>query len=340
MQQFENLKEKLDSEGLFDLTNKKILPKYPKHICIITSASTAAYQDIFSTINRRCVFAKVSLSEAVVQGDSAHNSLYKAIERIEKFNLSSENPIDIVIISRGGGSIEDLWCFNNEQLARKIHSFNVPIISGVGHEIDFTITDFVADMRAPTPTAAAEIVTEGYFKLNDQLINHKNNLIKTYGLLINEKAQQIQMVRSKLKSPLSLLREKIQKLDNIEINLKKSIASFVLNEKQHLRYQTKLLQQNNPLEKIKNLNLRIHSLDILSRTRIKNLLSRNTINLEKVNDNLQILNPLAILKRGYSIVHNKDGSVIKSNAQINVNEELTARFGEGSALITVKKIND
>ena len=340
MQQFENLKVKLDSEGLFDLTNKKILPKYPKHICIITSASTAAYQDIFSTINRRSVFAKVSLSEAVVQGDSAHNSLYKAIERIEKFNLSSENPIDIVIISRGGGSIEDLWCFNNEQLARKIHSFNVPIISGVGHEIDFTITDFVADMRAPTPTAAAEIVTEGYFKLNDQLINHKNNLIKTYGLLINEKAQQIEMVRSKLKSPLSLLREKIQKLDNIEINLKKSISSFVLNEKQQLRYQTKLLQQNNPLEKIKNLNLRIHSLNILSRTRIKNLLSRNTINLEKVNDNLQILNPLAILKRGYSIVHNKDGSVIKSNAQINVNEELTARFGEGSALIAVKKIND
>ena len=340
MQQFENLKKKLDSEGLFDLTNKKILPKYPKHICIITSASTAAYQDIFSTINRRSVFAKVSLSEAVVQGDSAHNSLYKAIERIEKFNLSSENPIDIVIISRGGGSIEDLWCFNNEQLARKIHSFNVPIISGVGHEIDFTITDFVADMRAPTPTAAAEIVTEGYFKLNDQLINHKNNLIKTYGLLINEKAQQIEIVRSKLKSPLSLLREKIQKLDNIEINLKKSIASFVLNEKQQLRYQTKLLQQNNPLEKIKNLNLRIHSLNILSRTRIKNLLSRNTINLEKVNDNLQILNPLAILKRGYSIVHNKNGSVIKSNAQININEELTARFGEGSALIAVKKIND
>jgi exodeoxyribonuclease VII large subunit len=198
----------------------------------------------------------------------------------------------------------------------------------------------VADMRAPTPTAAAEIVTEGYFKLNDQLINHKNNLIKTFGLLINEKVQQIEIVRSKLKSPLSLLREKIQKLDNIEINLKKSIASFVLNEKQQLRYQTKLLQQNNPLEKIKNLNLRIHSLNILSRTRIKNLLSRNTINLEKVNDNLQILNPLAILKRGYSIVHNKDGNVIKSNAQININEELTARFGEGSALIAVKKIND
>jgi exodeoxyribonuclease VII large subunit len=340
MQQFENLKEKLDSEGLFDLANKKILPKYPKHICIITSASTAAYQDIFSTIKRRSVFAKVSLSEAVVQGDSAHNSLYQAIERIEKFNLKSENPIDVVIISRGGGSIEDLWCFNNEQLARKIYNFNVPIISGVGHEIDFTITDFVADMRAPTPTAAAEIVTEGYFKLNDQLINHKKNLIKTYVLLINEKAKQVVLVRSKLKSPLSLLREKIQKLDNIEINLKKSIASFVFNEKQQLRYQAKLLQQNNPLEKIKNLNLKINSLNILSNTRIKNLLAKNRINLEKVNENLQILNPLAILKRGYSIIHNKDGNVIKSNAQININEELTARFGEGNAVIKVKKIND
>ncbi len=195
-------------------------------------------------------------------------------------------------------------------------------------------------MRAPTPTAAAEIITEGYFKLNDQLKNHKKNLIKTYVLLINEKAQQVAMVRSKLKSPLSLLREKIQKLDNIEINLKKSIASFVFNERQKLRYQTKLLKQNNPLERIKNLNLKINSLNILSSTRIKNLLATNKINLENVNENLQILNPLAILKRGYSIVHNKDGDVIKSNAQININEELTARFGEGNAVIEVKKIND
>ena len=122
--------------------------------------------------------------------------------------------------------------------------------------------------------------------------------------------------------------------------LKKSITSFVLNEKQQLKYRTKLLQQNNPLEKIKNLNLKIHSLKILSRTRIKNLLSTNRINLDSVNDNLQILNPLAILKRGYSIIHNKDGNVIKSSAQININEELTASFGEGNAVIEVKKIND
>lgn len=151
MQQFESLKEKLDAEGMFDTTLKQSIPKFPKHVCVITSSSTAAYQDVLSSIKRRSPFVKITISEAVVQGDDAPQTIIHAIDRIEKFNKKGVNEIDVVIITRGGGSIEDLWCFNNELLARKIYSFKVPVISGVGHEIDFTITDFVSDMRAPTP---------------------------------------------------------------------------------------------------------------------------------------------------------------------------------------------
>ena len=147
MQKFEVLKNKLEQEGLFNIDKKKEIPSSPKHIGIITSSTTAAFQDIISTVNRRAPNSQISLSEATVQGDEAHISIINALNRIIRFNKeNSENEIDVVILSRGGGSIEDLWCFNNEELAREIFSFPIPTISGVGHEIDFTICDFVSDM--------------------------------------------------------------------------------------------------------------------------------------------------------------------------------------------------
>ena len=177
MHQFEQLKNKLDSEGLFDLSKKLSLPDSPKHIGVITSPSTAAFQDILSTIKRRAPSSQVSLSPAIVQGDTAAVSLIRALDRIIKFNDNNPNNIiDVVVISRGGGSIEDLWCFNNEDLARQIAAFPIPVISGVGHEIDFTICDFVSDMRAPTPTASAEIVTEFNYQVYDKLIEIQNDL--------------------------------------------------------------------------------------------------------------------------------------------------------------------
>ena len=177
MQQFEALKKKLDSEGLFNRDKKVDIPESPKHIGIITSLSTAAFQDIISTVNRRAPSTKILVSEATVQGDNAHVSILKAMERIIDFNKKNEsNPVDLVVFARGGGSIEDLWCFNNEELAREIFNFPIPTISGVGHEIDFTICDFVSDIRVPTPTAAAELITEFNFQLQDRFSEIELNL--------------------------------------------------------------------------------------------------------------------------------------------------------------------
>ena len=156
MQKFEALRKKLELEGLFNNSKKLKIPPCPKHVGIVTSSSTAAFQDIISTVKRRSPSSQISLSEATVQGDNAHVSIIKALNRIINFNeVNPDNKIDVVILSRGGGSIEDLWCFNNEELAREIYSFPIPTISGVGHEIDFTICDFVSDIRVPTPTAVS-----------------------------------------------------------------------------------------------------------------------------------------------------------------------------------------
>ena len=316
MQQFEMLKNKLDTEGLFDLTKKMPFPRFPKHICIVTSSSTAAFQDILSSLKRRCPFANISISEAVVQGDSASKTIISALKRIQKFNELNNDKVDAVIITRGGGSIEDLWCFNNEDLARAIYNFEIPIISGVGHEIDFTITDFVADMRAPTPTAAAEIITEDYFRLSDILNNLQDDCISRHGALIERKEKSLQLLKANLKNPVSILREKIQKIDNLELQMKRSLKSSVYKSAQDLKFLTKVLQERAPANLIKKLLEKTNSYYQTLHVNMKNISVSKKYRVDQIQKNLQILNPLAILNRGYSIIQNKDGEAVKASSSV------------------------
>ena len=340
MQQFEMLKNKLDTEGLFDLTKKMSFPKFPKHICIVTSSSTAAFQDILSSLKRRCPFANISISEAVVQGDSASKTIISALKRIQKFNVSNNDKVDAVIITRGGGSIEDLWCFNNEDLARVIYNFEIPIISGVGHEIDFTITDFVADMRAPTPTAAAEIITEDYFRLSDILNNLQDDCISRHGALIERKEKSLQLLKANLKNPVSILREKIQKIDNLELQMKRSLKSSVYKSAQDLKFLTKVLQERAPANLIKKLLEKTNSYYQTLHVNMKNISVSKKYRVDQIQKNLQILNPLAILNRGYSIIQNKDGEAVKASSSVRLGEEVLARFGTGSAKLKIQEIED
>ena len=340
MQQFEILKSKLDAEGLFDLTKKRAFPRFPKHICIVTSSSTAAFQDILSSLKRRCPFANISISEAVVQGDAASETIINALKRIQKFNASNINNVDAVIITRGGGSIEDLWCFNNEGLARAIYDFEIPVISGVGHEIDFTITDFVADMRAPTPTAAAEIVTENYFRLGDILNNIHDEFISRHGKLIEKKKKTLELLKANLKNPVSILREKIQKIDNLELQMQRSLKNNVYKSVQDLKFLTKVLQERNPTNLIKKLLEKTNSHYQTLLANMKNVSVSKKYIVDRVQKNLQILNPLAILDRGYSIIQNKDCEAVKTSTKVKLGEEVLARFGKGSAKLKIQEIED
>ena len=341
MHQFEQLKKKLDSEGLFDLSKKLSLPKSPKHIGVITSASTAAFQDILSTIERRAPSSQISLSPAVVQGDTAAGSLIKALDRIIKFNENNkENSIDVVIIARGGGSIEDLWCFNNEDLARQIALFPIPTISGVGHEIDFTICDFVSDMRAPTPTASAEIVTEFSFQVFDKLSEIRNNLHRYIRISLKDKFQKIQFLKGNIKNPLLILREQSQKVDNYELKLKQNMKLNYSNNKQRFNLAISKFREKSPAALIQENYSKINNMKELIKRGIKLKVSKNISALREFEKNLDILNPLSILERGYSIIQNKSGSSIKSISEVESGDILTARLNKGFLDIEVKNKKD
>ena len=341
MHQFEQLKKKLDSEGLFDVSKKLSLPKSPKHIGVITSASTAAFQDILSTIKRRAPSSQISLSPAVVQGDVAAGSLIKALDRIIKFNENNpENSIDVVIIARGGGSIEDLWCFNNEDLARQIALFPIPTISGVGHEIDFTICDFVSDMRAPTPTASAEIVTEFSFQVFDKLSEIQNNLHRFIRISLKDKLQKIQFLKGNIKNPLLILREQSQKIDNYELKLKQNMKLNYSNNKQRFNLAISKFRDKSPAASIQENYSKINNIKELIKRAIKLKVSKNISVLREFEKNLDILNPLSILERGYSIIQNKSGSSIKSISEVESGDILTARLNKGFLDIEVKNKKD
>ena len=341
MHQFEKLKKKLESEGLFDQSKKLSIPQAPKHIGVITSSSTAAFQDIVSTIQRRAPFAQVSISPAVVQGDTAPNTIINSLNRIIKFNdHNQDNPIDLVLICRGGGSIEDLWCFNNENLAREIASFPIPTISGVGHEIDFTICDFVADMRAPTPTASAEIATEFNFQAKDKIINFYIDLQRTITNSILNKIQKIEYLKKNIRSPLMILREQNQKIDSYEMQLKQNIKMLLAENKQALSLLRSRFKERSPNKYIHQLNTKIDNIKNLIKKEIKSSINRNTFLIQEYEKNLEILNPLSILERGYSIIQNKSGESIKSNQDVNVGETLTARLNKGFIDVEVKNKKD
>lgn len=340
MQKFEVLKKKLEQEGLFDQSKKKIIPSSPKHVAVVTSPSTAAFQDIISTVKRRAPNSQISLSEAIVQGDTAHVSIINALTRIMNFNSNNpDNLIDVVIVARGGGSIEDLWCFNNEDLAREIFSYPIPVISGVGHEIDFTICDFVSDYRVPTPTASAELVTEFSFQIQDKLEIIKTKIFRNIFNYINGLSQLIKLNNSKLKNPLTLLREKSQNLDNLDLRIQQKQAMIISSKKSQIEKISTNINHNNPISKLQLISNKIdlHLINLKRNIKEKIFLKKN--NLKELLKSIEMLNPLSILDRGYAIVLNEKGEAIKSYEQVAKGQALTARLSKGTIDVEVKNNN-
>ena len=341
MQQFEALKKKLDSEGLFNRDKKVDIPESPKHIGIITSLSTAAFQDIISTVNRRAPSTKILVSEATVQGDNAHVSILKAMERIIDFNKKNEsNPVDLVVFARGGGSIEDLWCFNNEELAREIFNFPIPTISGVGHEIDFTICDFVSDIRVPTPTAAAELITEFNFQLQDRFSEIELNLERNILQKIENLKLHIDNKKAKLKNPLTKLREISQSIDNVDLRLHQNQKLIIANYKNAINLLSKGINSFSPEKKLIDLNKQVVVFNDVLKKIISTKFKLFNNQLIELNKNLDILNPLSILDRGYAIVTNDSGKAIKSSKEVSRGELLKATLSKGTLEVDVKNKNE
>ena len=294
---FEQLKKKLANEGLFDDRYKKPIPKIPERVGVITAPTGAAIRDIISTINRRFPLTEVILLPSLVQGEGAKEDIVRQIKRAEDYNL------DVLIVGRGGGSIEDLWAFNEEIVARAIFDCPIPVISAVGHEIDFTIADFVADLRAPTPTGAAEIAVPN----KSDVINYINQLSlrsrKAVGNILELKKKRLDNIKSNyiLNNPLDLYSAKIQKLDYLTESLVKNYKNIIDKEK---------IKLNN----IKTRPLFSNPLVILDKTKQKYALL-----LSK----LDALSPLKTLERGYGIIKLNEKAVtsikdLKKDDLINI----------------------
>ena len=238
MRRYEQLKNKLSGEGLFEKKNVDQVPEIINRVAVVTSAHGAAIKDVISTLQRRSPHVEVIVAPTKVQGDGSAKSIQESFEKIIKYH--KKNNVDVVILCRGGGSIEDLWSFNDEDLCRYLAEYNIPIISGVGHETDFTLTDFVANIRAATPTAAAEIVSEGASKLSEYFQFLNQSLIKEVNQKINQMLDRLTTLKRLLRSPKQRLQEQYLRLDSnlLELNAKigallsKKVSAFkVLKEK-------------------------------------------------------------------------------------------------------------
>ena len=300
---FEQLKKKLKKEGLFDDSHKKEIPKYPRHIGVVTASTGAAIKDIITTIKRRYPICKILIFPTLVQGDQAALKIVKQIKYAQNYD------IDTLIIGRGGGSIEDLWPFNEEIVAREIYDCKIPVISAVGHEVDFTISDFVADKRAPTPTAAAELAVPKLNEVKFRLDTLKSKLTKNINDNIGEKRLILNNISKKqvLKNPEEIYEIKGMHLDNL------------INK---LNYASKntISQNRNKLFKLENSIVLKNPKEITKHKREAFLR-----NFEK----LEILNPLLTLKRGYSITKSND-KIVSSAKDVKPGDELDIEFDDGT----------
>ncbi len=306
---FDQLKNKLRLEGLFDSANKKEIPSFPTKIGVISSSTGAVIKDIIKVLNSRYPLAKILLYDTVVQGENAHLKIIKALRAADR----SKN-CDVIILARGGGSLEDLWAFNEEELAREIYQCSTPIISSIGHETDTTIADFVSDLRAPTPSAAAMSATPD---LNTILYNAsklKKYLYDSIKQSIESKKNTLELLRLRIVNPSQQLLLNAQKLDELEIRLLKQNKTLIDDNKEKL--------------KLSFSQLLTHS---------QNFIKLRQNELSNYGNSLNLLSPLNTLSRGYTMTQDNRGSIITSVKRIKLNEVISTKFHDGK--VTSKVVN-
>lgn len=331
--EFEKLKAKLSSEGLFDSKYKKEIPKYPSSIGIVTASTGAAIRDILSTIKRRYPICKTYLFPCLVQGEYASQDI------VAKIKEANHYPLDVLIVGRGGGSFEDLNCFNNEEVARTIFDSKIPIISAVGHEIDFTIADFVADLRAPTPTGAAEMAVPNLVDVKNRIEQYSIRLKEAIYKKIKLKKLYLDSVKNSfvIKNPKLMYQNVIQHLDTLMEKLNTTILKKIDVYKltlEHLKSSYIFKNPNSLYEEQKEdlyvLNYRLYQ-------SMKNVVIKEKNNLNNVINKLTLLNPLTILDRGYNIAY-KDNEIVKTVSSIQVNDNLKIKMSDGELMVRINEV--
>lgn len=327
--QFEALKQKLADAGLFTEEHKKEFPEYPKRIGVVTSPTGAAVRDILQVLSRRSPHTPILIYPVAVQGDAAKTQIETAIRR-----ANIDNTCDVLILARGGGSIEDLWSFNEENVAKAIYNSNIPIVCGVGHEIDFTIADFVADLRAPTPSAAAELITPERDQLLTDVVQTQLWMTQTIKQNIKQKRQRLEWVdkRLQLQKPSSKIQQQAQHLDELNIRLQQKMTRLLRDKQIQTGNLNSRLKSNTPSRKLAEQEQACSHFSARLQQSINKKVQQEQSKFKIQLAMLDSISPLKTLERGYSIIKDTDsGNLITSAKSFKSKQQITIKLKDGEA---------
>lgn len=333
---FEQLKQQLSAEGLFAQTHKKAIPARLSHLAVITSPSGAVVHDILRVLKKRYPLLPVTLIPASVQGTAAVGELCAALQKAERWNREQpENAFDAVIIGRGGGSLEDLWAFNEETLARAIYACPIPVISAVGHETDTTIVDFIADLRAPTPSAAAEMISPDVSALYQQLDHLEARLSQRMEQHLQHRQALLRSLQLSLKHPSHTLQNWQQQFLQAAQQLQRSMTSTLRQQHHQLQLLTQRLQAYSPQKTVHNARQQLSQSETALLQGWQRQLQRKQQQLAVQTQLLDMVSPLATLQRGYSITQHPNGNIVHSSTDVKPGDTLHTRLHNGSIISTV-----
>ena len=331
---FEQLKAKLEAEGLFDSSRKKAIPVLPSRIGIVSSPQAAALRDILNILRRRHRSANVLIFPAQVQGEAAALEVSAGVRYFNK-----ARNVDVIIVARGGGSAEDLAAFNHEGLARAVASSEIPIISAVGHETDFTIIDFVADRRAETPSAAAELVIRSRQEVEEQAEGLQQRLVRAirYRLLMGRQVLTELAQHGAFARMMDAINQRQQKLDDLQYRLDRAERQILERNRRRSESASAAVRHYDLQRILASIRKELEAQAGTMVAAMRTSLLRSQSRLDQLASQLQALSPVAILERGYALVFDSRGNLLKNAAQVKVGDEISARLAKGSVTATVKK---
>jgi exodeoxyribonuclease VII large subunit len=332
---FMQLKERLAQEGLFDENHKRPLPAFPRRVGVVTSPTGAAIHDILNVLKRRFASVEILLYPVRVQGEGAAAEIARAIDDMNRLGLA-----DVLIVGRGGGSLEDLWAFNEEVVARAVYRSKLPVISAVGHETDWTICDFTADLRAPTPSAAAELVIASSVELRVRLeaLNHRLRLsIETR---LAAMVSRIDALRRSLHDPGTMLGHLSQRVDDLAGRLERALRTSASRSRGQLDSLQAGLRHVNPLRTVEGLRQRISQISFQCERLITGKLEKNKHAFAGTTARLEVLSPLKTLTRGYAIATTPDGRVLSDTCQLAAGDRLRVQLRRGRVLCRVEELEN
>ncbi|HXX01906.1 MAG TPA: exodeoxyribonuclease VII large subunit, partial [Candidatus Acidoferrales bacterium] len=336
---FEQLRAKLEAEGLFAAERKRPIPSLPARIGIVTSTQAAALRDILNVLARRHHSVNVLIYPAQVQGDAAAYEVAAGVRYFNQQSADQPNRVDVIIIARGGGSAEDLASFNDEGLARTVAASQIPVISAIGHETDFTIIDFVADLRAPTPSAAAELVIRSRQEIEDQAaaLHQRLGRAVRYRLLMGRQALTELAQHGAFARMMEAIHQRQQKLDDLTHRLE--LAQRLLLEQAHRRWETvsAAVRHYDLRLMLAGMRRELETGTAALASAMRNVLLQHRVRSDRLETALQSLSPLAVLERGYALVFDAQGKLLKDARRVKVGEEISARLNHGEIRASVTR---